>query len=30
MKVELLRINLTQKVSQRVLLFDWRYDESGE
>jgi hypothetical protein len=29
-KVELLQTDLTQKVSQRVLLFEWRYDESGE
>jgi hypothetical protein len=29
-KVELLQIDLTKKVSQRVLLFEWRYDESGE
>lgn len=29
-KVELLQIDLTQKVSQRVLLFEWQYDESGE
>lgn len=29
-KVELLQIDLAQKVSQRVLLFEWRYDESGD
>lgn len=29
-KVELLQIDLAQKVSQRVLLFEWRYDDSGD
>ena len=29
-KVELWQIDLTQKVSQSVLLFEWRYDESGD
>lgn len=29
-KVELLQIDLTHRVSQRVLLFEWRYDESGD